>query len=187
MWRRLFILFAVCAVSAAPSEKTIDVQRSTILIHVGKAGMFSAAGHEHWVAAPIASGSFNDSGTPSVEFKVEAAKMKVKADPKLSEKDQAQVQKDMQGRVLESSRYPEITFRSTHAEKTGEGWRVEGKLTLHGATHPVSVSVKKSGDAYVGRAAFKQTDFGIKPISAGGGTIKVKDELGIEFKIFAKP
>jgi hypothetical protein len=30
----------------------------------------------------------------------------------------------------------------------------------------------------------KQTDFGIQPVSVAGGTIKVKDELEIEFTIF---
>jgi hypothetical protein len=35
------------------------VQRSTITVHVGKAGVFSVAGHEHWVNAPIAAGVLN--------------------------------------------------------------------------------------------------------------------------------
>jgi len=32
----------------------------------------------------------------------------------------------------------------------------------------------------------KQTDFGIKPVTIAGGTVKVKDELTIEFDIVAR-
>ncbi len=85
---------------------------------------------------------------------------------------------------LESGKYPEIAFRSSHAVKTTGGqWNVEGKLTLHAVTKPITVSVQRNGDAYAGHVTIKQTDFGIKPISAGGGTVKVKNDLEIEFHI----
>src|SRR5260370_20019160 len=180
MISRLWLIPAIGAASLFAQNKPIDVQRSSITIHVGKTGIFSGAGHEHWVNAPIASGSLNESGTPHVEFKVAAARMQVKPDAKASAKDQAQIQRDMQEKVLESSRYPEIVFRSTSATKTTDGqWRLEGVLTLHGVTKPVIATVERKGDAYVGQAVLRQTAFGIKPISAGGGTVKVKDELQI--------
>jgi hypothetical protein len=40
---------------------------------------------------------------------------------------------------------------------------------------------------YVGRFALKQRDFGITPVSIAGGTVRVKDELKIEFDILATP
>ncbi len=167
-------------------DKPFDIQRSTISIHVGKAGLFSVAGHEHWVEAPISSGVLNESAPAHVEFRVEAAKMKVKPDPKIDSKTQAEIQKDMQDKTLESARFPEILFRSSHVEKEAEGqWRVEGTLTLHGLTRPTSLSVKRSGDAYIGRATLRQSDFGIKPITAAGGTVRVKNELEIGFHIVA--
>lgn len=39
---------------------------------------------------------------------------------------------------------------------------------------------------YRGSATIKQADFGIKPISIGGGTIKVKDEVKIDFDIVTR-
>jgi hypothetical protein len=45
------------------------------------------------------------------------------------------------------------------------------------------VSVLRSGNAYTGRATLRQTDFGMKPITAAGGTVKVKNELEIEFRV----
>ena len=175
------------AASLAAQDKPIDVQRSTITIHVGKAGMFSAAGHEHWVEAPIASGVLSESSASRVEFKVETARMKVRRDPKVNEKDQAQIQKDMETMTLDTAKYPEIAFRSSRIEKLGEGqWKVEGMLSLHGVTQPVSLIVKRNGDAYAGHVTIKQSDFGIKPVSVGGGMVKVKNEVDIDFQIFAR-
>jgi polyisoprenoid-binding protein YceI len=175
------------AASLGAQDKPIDAKRSSITIHVGKAGMFSAAGHEHWVEAPISSGVLNESSAPRVEFKVETAKMTVRRDPKVNDKDQAQIQKDMETMTLDTAKYPEIAFRSSRIEKLGEGqWKVEGTLSLHGAIKPVSLIVKRNGEAYAGHVVIKQTDFGIKPVSVGGGMVKVKNEVDIEFQIFAR-
>jgi hypothetical protein len=37
-----------------------------------------------------------------------------------------------------------------------------------------------------GEYKFKQSSFGIKPIQLAGGTVKVKDELEVEFELFLK-
>src|ERR1700732_4675694 len=116
MLRLALILTATLAALSA-QDKIIDVKRSIITIHVGKAGLFSAAGHEHWVSAPIASGRFSDSSNPRVEFKVATAKMAVKPDPKVDAKTQAQIQKDMEELTLQPAKYPEIAFESSHVEK----------------------------------------------------------------------
>ncbi|MGC2661025.1 MAG: hypothetical protein WA324_23980, partial [Bryobacteraceae bacterium] len=94
---------AVCMSTIAPlllsapqdkaHDKAIDIRRSTITIHVGKAGLFSAAGHEHLVSAPISSGVLNDSAQPSVEFKVDAAKMTVMPDAGVDASTRAEIQK----------------------------------------------------------------------------------------------
>ena len=179
----LLLIFLIVSGSIAAEDKTIDTQHSTITVHVGKGGVFSAAGHEHWVNAPIASGSFNDSDSLRIEFRVETAKMELKVDSKDDGEHQKEIQQTMQEKVLESSKYPQITFRSSSVDKAGDGeWTVRGNLTLHGVTKPIVVSVKREASVYSGRAVIKQTDFGIKPMSVGG-VVKVKDELGITFRI----
>ena len=166
-------------------ERAIDTQRSKITIHVGKSGMLSAAAHNHTIDAPIASGTMRESAPPHVEFMVEAAKMTVQPDPKVDAKDQATIQTHMEELTLETKKYPEIVFRSSHIEKLPGGeWKADGDLTLHGVTKPVSLTVKQTGDAYTTHTVLKQTDFGIKPISIGGGMIKVKDEIELDFQIF---
>jgi len=181
-------LAILAGVAAADADDTkIDVQRSVITIHVGKAGLLSAAGHEHWINAPISSGTIRESPSPHVEFTVETAKMTVKPDPKVDAKDQATIQKDMEEMTLDTRKFPEITFRSSRVDKLADGqWKVEGDLSLHGVTKPVSLTVKRNGDSYTTRIVLKQTDYGIKPIVVGGGVIKVKNEVEIDFQIFIR-
>jgi polyisoprenoid-binding protein YceI len=177
-------LVAVAGLIAA-QDFGIDVQRSTITIHVGKAGLLSAAGHDHTINAPISSGTIRESPAPSVEFTVETEKMTVKPDPKVDAKTQAEIQKDLEEMTLETRKFPQITFRSSRIEKLSDGqWKVDGDLALHGVTKPVSLTVKRTGDSYAAHTVLKQTDFGIKPISVAGGTIKVKNEVEIDFQIF---
>ena len=165
----------------------IDPARSTITIHVGKTGLLSAAGHEHWVNAPISSGSIRESGALGVEFKVESAKMTAKPDPKLDAKTQATIQKDMEEMTLDVKTYPDISFQSSRVDPSSPNqWKVDGNLTLHGVTKPVSVIVKKNEGAYTGHTVLKQTDFGIKPITAGGGIVKVKNEIEIDFQVYSQ-
>jgi polyisoprenoid-binding protein YceI len=166
-------------------ERPIDTERSTITIHAGKSGLFSAAAHDHTIDAPIVSGSLRESGAPHIEFTVEAAKMTVRADPKVDAKSQATIQMDMEDMTLEAKKFPEITFRSSRVDKTADGqWKVAGDLSLHGVSRPVSLMVRRTGEPYTTHTVIKQTDFGIKPISIGGGMIKVKNEVEIDFQIF---
>ncbi len=169
-------------------ERAIDTQRSTIAIHVGKSGLFSAAAHDHTISAPISSGSLQESPTSRIEFTVRATSMMVKPDPKVDAKTQATIQTDMEEMTLEAKKFPEITFHSTRIEKAGNGqWKVDGDLSLHGVSRAVSLNVKQGGDSWITRTVLKQTDFGIKPISIAGGMVKVKDEIQIDCQIFARP
>jgi polyisoprenoid-binding protein YceI len=110
-------------------------------------------------------------------------------DAKGSEKDHDEIQKTMLGpEVLDAGRYPEIVFRSTAVEPIGQGsWKVRGDLTLHGQTRPVTVEVRQKDERYIGSSLLKQTDFGIKPIRIAGGTVRVKNEIRIEFDIQLSP
>ena len=86
--------------------------------------------------------------------------------------------------VLDSDRFSEIRFEASKVEQTGQDhFLVSGSLSLHGRTRPISVHVLRSNGRYHGDAVLKQRDFGITPVSVAGGTVKVKDELKIEFDI----
>ena len=81
-----------------------------------------------------------------------------------------------------------------HRRKTGEGQyqaRISGDLTLHGVTRPLTINAQlEFGDKVLrakGAFTLKQSSFDIKPVSIGGGTIKVKDELKFTFNVVARP
>jgi polyisoprenoid-binding protein YceI len=67
---------------------------------------------------------------------------------------------------------------------------LNGDLTLHGVTRNQAISVRVSVDGDTLRAtgdfSIRQSDFEIKPVSAAGGTIKIKDELKLSFNISAR-
>jgi len=50
----------------------IDTQKSTLTIHVGKTGAFSALEHEHEVRAPIHGGVADTGSHPTVAVRVDA-------------------------------------------------------------------------------------------------------------------
>jgi polyisoprenoid-binding protein YceI len=177
-----FITGFVCAAASA-GHWQIDTAKSEITVRVYKAGVLGAFGHDHEIAAPIKSGVV-DTSAHTVELRVAAASLKVR-DPNASEKDRGEIQSTMLGaEVLDVEHHPEIVFRSTGAESTGDGaWRVRGNLTLHGQSRPVEVEVRENGGHYRGGARLKQSEFGIKPVKVAGGTIRVKDEIRIEFDI----
>jgi polyisoprenoid-binding protein YceI len=183
--RRTVVLGAailVCALAVSAQQHTIDTQKSTLTIHVGKTGVFSGLGHEHEVLAPIHSGTADTGSHPSVEVHVDARELRV-IDKDEPENDRAEVQKTMLGpEVLDSEHHQEIVFKSTGAEPVGSGrWTLHGNLTLHGQTRPVTVQVALKDGRYIGETIVKQTDYGIKPPGKAG--IKAKDEVKIEFDV----
>lgn len=151
---------------------------------MAKTGLFSAFAHNHEVEAPIESGEVTAAEPPSVELRVDARKLHV-LDPELSADTRAEIQKTMLGpQVLDAERYPEIHFHSTAVESQGtDRWLVTGNLDLHGQTQSIAVDVTLKNGVYKGSAILKQTKFGITPVTVAGGTVKVKDDLKIEFQI----
>jgi polyisoprenoid-binding protein YceI len=179
----LLLVLIALAVPAAGQVVRIDIDSSRLLVHVSKSGVFSGFADNHEVEAPISEGTI-DEKEARVRFSVDSRRMKV-LDPQLPAEKRRQVEERMLGpEVLDSTRFPEITFESSHVEQDREGKvRVDGRLSLHGVTKLVSVVAHVENGRYTDRFALKQRDYGITPVSIAGGTVKVKDELMIEFDI----
>ena len=181
---RFLICFVVLApIFAVAAPVTIDPQKSTLTVRAYKTGFFSGFAHDHEITAPIESGTLSEQN-PFVEITITAAKLKV-MDKGSSDSERQKIQNRMLGpEVLDSARFKEIHFRSSKVEADGDNaWSVTGDLTLHGQTHSVTFKVLKANGHYQGRAALQQTDFGIAPISIAGGTVKVKNQVQIEFDV----
>lgn len=159
-------------------------------------GMLSMFGHNPVIAVCGFGGDVRcDPGTlesASLLMLVQADSLAVVN--KVSDKDKREMERGMREDVLEIARYPEVVFMSTKvsANRTAEGRyqaRINGNLSLHGVTrdHQVSaqVTVDESGLRAQGEFSLRQSDYDIKPVSAVGGTLKMKDELKFSFDIVA--
>jgi YceI-like protein len=166
------------------ASRDIDTRRSVITIHVSSSGLFSAFGHAHEITTGISRGHIEYPENPSVEFWVDAGALRV-VDSDASAKDRAEIQSRMQGPgVLDVHGFSEIHFRSTAVrQSSGNRWTVRGDLDLHGQSRPVALEVTETGGWFVGTATLKLRDFGISPPAVAGGSVKVKDEIKLDFKI----
>jgi polyisoprenoid-binding protein YceI len=180
-------------------EFRVDAAASQVTVRVGRAGAFGFAGHDHEVAVPKVDGTivFDSAdathSTITLKFDVTAMKVTGRGEPAA---DVPEVQRVMlSDRVLDAQRYPTIAFTSRRIVIVTQAvdrlaLRVDGDLTLHGVTRPITmpVEVRLTGDqlAATANATVRQTDFGIRPVTAGAGTVRVKDELEVAFRIVAR-
>jgi polyisoprenoid-binding protein YceI len=94
-------------------------------------------------------------------------------------------------RVLGVKEYPTISFKSTMVEPERDHQiLIHGNLTNRDKTRPVTVHahLEQVGPAWkaAGQCQFKQTDFGIHPVTARLGTVKVQDQMRITFQVVAR-
>jgi polyisoprenoid-binding protein YceI len=176
----------------------VDAAASAVDIHVGKAGFFKFAGHEHLVLATVADGQvwadLDDLTRSGVRLRFSAAALKVsdKGEPPA---DVVKVQAKMIGSdLLDVAHFLWVQFVTTAvAGKPAGGGAydlsVMGELTLHGISKPLTLPVRVtlSGDTLTasGSAILLHTDFGLTPVSVAG-VVKVKNEIAVEYKIVAK-
>src|SRR5207247_9876930 len=144
------VLMSVAATATLGAERRpIDVEHSTLTVFAYKSGLFSAFADDHVIRAPIASGSISADAPLAVDVTLRSESLKV-LDPKLAADKRADVQARMLSReVLDSGKFPDITFRSTAIEPAGaERWTVTGRLTIHGETRPATFSVVRQDGRY---------------------------------------
>jgi polyisoprenoid-binding protein YceI len=179
---------------AATVRYRLDASKSRFTVKAKVSGIFSAFGHDHTIAIRDFQGEAalapENPAQASLQLTIRAASLEVT--DKVSDKDRREIESTMRDKVLETSTYPEIVFRSTNitVDKTGEGQyqaKIWGDLTLHGVTRNglIYAKVVITGDTLRAAGSFplRQTDYKITPVSVAAGTVKVKDELSFSFDI----
>jgi len=182
---------------AATVRYLIETKGGSFVVRAFATGLLSVFGHNPTIAIPDFEGEIllNPEAVEqsSLRLAIHAASLNDTDD--ISEKDRNEINRAMHQEVLESDSYPDIVYEcsSLTASKTGEGqyWvALNGELTLHGVTRTQPVSARVSLNADKLRAAgdfsVRQSDYEIRPVSAVGGTIKLKDELKLSFDISAR-
>ena len=174
----------------------IDGSKSTFTVRAFATGLLSAFGHDPTITIPDFHGEilFNPEAVEQSSLRIVIHAASLNATDDIREKDRAEINSTMQGKVLESDSYPDIIYESSHltASRMGEGqyWgTLDGELTLRGISRkqpvPVRISVGSDVLRANGEFSIRQSDYEIVPVSAAAGTVKLKDELKLSFDISA--
>jgi polyisoprenoid-binding protein YceI len=121
-----------------------------------------------------------ESGQPAVEVTIRTASI----DTRSEQRDGHLRSPDF----FDVEKYPEMRFTSTNVERTREGYKVIGDLTIRDVTRPVTLDVTEEGAgvdpwgnqkaAFSATARFNRTDFGLNwnaALETGG--VLVSDEV----------
>lgn len=86
-------------------------------------------------------------------------------------------------KTLETRKYSKIKFQSTSVKRDGDRAQVDGDLTLHGVTNPISIQARDDGTCWTAEISVDQRKFNIKPFSAMMGALKVKPEVKVHISV----
>lgn len=86
---------------------------------------------------------------------------------------------------LNAKKFPQVRFTAGDISETDDGYRLVGSVEIHGTSQPqtVDLTVVDRGQEWglSTRIPLTQSAFGIKPFSLMMGTLKVADEVTLEF------
>jgi polyisoprenoid-binding protein YceI len=195
-----------CCVMHAGTSYSVNYAKSHLLVITDKAGLFSFAGHAHaalareWSLVSTIDASNLEASRVTITIPVSSlvidsaeARRLAGLGPGPSPSDVRKVQETMLGpEVLDARNYPTIVFTTSSVAPGASELRVSGQFQMRGQTRELTVPVRytRSPDgsfAFSGEFQIRQTDFGIKPVSVGLGTVNVKNEVRIRFAVSVHP
>lgn len=175
----------------------IDPSSSTFMVHAHRGGLAWFKGHDHYVAVRDYSGEASlmpDVLNPAALSMTIQANSLEETGAVFTSQQKGIIKKELDGIVLESAKYPTITFHSTGvtgAMKNGAfDIKIAGDITLHGVTRHITIpaTVTLNGDTLNAKGKFEldRSDFGVKATSAFHGWVRVKDRLTFTFDMNAR-
>jgi polyisoprenoid-binding protein YceI len=182
--------------SLAPVHYRVDAGQSHFWVRVFSGGLLWFKGHDHFIAIRDFTGDaqLDPGATPpaSLEMKIRADSLVETRDVFTAQQKQI-IDKEIREIVLETSKYPEISFKSTQVtgQLNSEQFeaRIEGDLTLHGVTRhvvvPAQITLKGNNLRAQGTFEINRSDYNVKATSAFHGTIRVRDKLKFTFDVVA--
>ena len=174
----------------------IDASQSKFMVKASRGGLAWFKGHDHLIAVRDFSGeaglSLNVISPASLQMTIRADSLEETSDEFTPGQKQI-INKELDEIVLESAKYPEITFKSTDVKgKFVNGAfeaKIGGEMTLHGVTRRVEIpaTVTISGETLRARGEFEinRKKFNVNATNAFHGFVRVKHELKFTFDIVA--
>ena len=196
----LLCLILAAFIAAPPQTVTynLDASQSKFMAHASRSGLLWFKGKSHHLAASDFSGQVEltpDTITPaSLRLVVKAASLH-ETGAEFTEPQKQIIDKELKDIVLHPDQYPDITFQSTNVNAKGLGGgrydvKINGNLTLHGVTKPVTIpaTVTLNGSTLraVGEFSIDRDDYKVKATSAFHGMVRVDDDIKFEFDILGR-
>jgi len=171
-----------------------DSNQSRLTVRAFATGLLSFAGHSPTFAVRDLRGGvrFERGGTDGMALELAVAADALGLVGSFSDSDRREIESRMIRDVLQVAAHPTITFEAVEIPVAPiapgrSRLRINGRLSLHGVTrdHPVDAELQVLDDALrvLGECPLRLSDYRISPVTALGGTIRLKDELHLTFDI----
>jgi polyisoprenoid-binding protein YceI len=158
---------------------TFDATAVDCRVSVFREGLLTSFGHDITLQVTSLSLDVGDDDGITADFDPSSLRVTTEAPSASERKD---IEKNAE-KTLEVRKYPKIQFRSVSVVREGDRARIEGDLTLHGVTSPISVEACNDGKCWNAKITLDQREFGIKPFSAMLGALKVKPEVEVHISV----
>ena len=181
----------------AAGDYRFGADTGRLLIRTYRSGLGSRAGHDLTIEVTVWQGTAEvgaDAAASSVSLRIDADSFEIREGrggiKPLTNADRVEIRKTIRG-LLDTARYPAITFEYTGMSGAQRDLSVDGDLTIRAATHPVRVrgSIDESSGKPQLRATAQvvQSEWGIKPYSAFLGALKLRDAVDIDVEATLAP
>jgi polyisoprenoid-binding protein YceI len=167
------------------------------MVHADRAGIAYFKGRSHRIAAKEFSGAASlslDTVNPaSLIMNIKAGSLE-ETSSVFNDKEKQIINGEINKIVLETAKFPDITFKSTAIDGRLENGAfrvvVRGDITLHGVTKNVAIpaTVTVNGDTFEAKGEFKldRKKFGVNATEAFHGFVKVRHTLRFVFDIIGQ-
>jgi polyisoprenoid-binding protein YceI len=167
-----------------------------VLVKTGREGLAALAGHDltleitRW-SARVTVADPGDLATAAVTAELDLGSLAVRegtggAKP-LSDKDRRDIEAQARKILGNPAKATFASAKVIPAAGAAGGGAVEGTLTLHGTAGPARLQVAiPAPGKFRGSVTIRQTDFGITPYTGFFGTLKLKNEIAVEFEVTIK-
>jgi polyisoprenoid-binding protein YceI len=132
-------------------------------------------------------------GDQGFDMTVRADSLKLTDEVRPADRDEVEGRMDRE--VLETTAFPEIAYCARHIMTTTGGGdryrlRLVGALALHGVANPLTIDADlvRQGDGVRMQGSFPlgMSEYRIRPVTALGGAIRLRDQLRLDFDLVAR-
>ena len=175
----------------------LDPSQSNFIVHADRTGLAWFKGKSHLIAPRDFSGeaslSLDVLNPASLEMTIKSASLE-ETSPVFTAQEKGIIKKELETIVLETAKYPDITFKSTDVTGTMKSGafnvKIGGDMTLHGVTQhiviPATVTVNGDTLRAIGEFSLDRKKFNVNATNAFKGLVKVKHKLRFTFDIMGK-